>query len=153
MLHHDLKFLNQQVKELFALYHQAIQKYNLSDSEFWVLYSLAVIGGDFFQQDISDMWSLPKQTVNSGVLNLIKKGYICLEPISDSKRKIIRLTAKGKKFSKETIIKIFNAEERALARMNIEDYNNLIRLHEIYISLLQDEITKVDLGADSKEKI
>ncbi len=65
--------LNQQEKELAAIYHSAAIRYGISDSELWVWYALLVWGGEYSQQDICDIWSLPKQTVNSVIANLTKK--------------------------------------------------------------------------------
>lgn len=99
-----IEILNQQLKELTAVYHHAANKFGISDSEFWVWYALLILGGEYFQQDICDMWSLPKQTVNSVVANLTKKGFIFLETVPGTRnRKIIRLTEAGRNYGENAV--------------------------------------------------
>ena len=86
--------LNQQVKELAAIYHQAVSRYVISDNEFWVWYALLLVDADLSQQNICEMWSLPKQTVNSVISGMVKKGYVELEAIPGTKNKKIMMILK-----------------------------------------------------------
>lgn len=42
---------------------------------------------EYSQQDICNAWSLSKQTVNSIVSNMVKKGYVYLEMVPGSKNR------------------------------------------------------------------
>lgn len=135
--------LNQQEKELTAIYHSAAIKYGISDSELWVWYALLVWGGEYSQQDICDIWSLPKQTVNSVITNLTKKGYVFLEPVPGTRnRKIIRLTEAGKAFGENSVLHIYEAETRAIGKMPEQELKTFIALMGKYITLLREEINK-----------
>lgn len=135
--------LNQQEKELTAIYHSAAIKYGISDSELWVWYALLVWGGEYSQQDICDIWSLPKQTVNSVITNLIKKGYVFLETVPGTRnRKIIRLTEAGKAFGENRVLHIYEAETRAIEKMPEQELKTFIALMGKYITLLREEINK-----------
>jgi len=137
----QLEILNQQEKELTSIYRHAAIKYGISDSEFWVWYALLVMGGEYSQQNICDMWSLPKQTVNSVIANLTKKGYVFLETVPGTRnRKIIRLTEAGKKFGEEKVMHIYEAEQRAIAKMTEQERQTYIELLGKYITLLREEI-------------
>lgn len=138
---HQLETLNQQEKELISIYRYISTKFGISDSEFWVLYALFNFEGECSQQNICDIWSLPKQTVNSVVASLTKKGYVFLETVPRTRnKKLIRLTEDGMKFGKNTVLDIYDAEQRALAKMSEEERQTCIALLGKYITLLREEI-------------
>jgi len=135
--------LNQQEKELTAIYRSAAIRYGISDSELWVWYALLVLGGEYSQQNICDIWSLPKQTVNSVIANLTKKGYVYLEAVPGTRnRKIIRLTEEGKAFGENRVLHIYEAETRAIEKMPEQELMTFIALMGKYITLLREEINK-----------
>jgi len=135
--------LNQQEKELTAIYRSAAIKYGISDSELWVWYALLVLGGEYSQQNICDIWSLPKQTVNSVIANLTKKGYVYLEAVPGTRnRKIIRLTEEGKAFGENRVLHIYEAETRAIEKMPEQELMTFIALMGKSITLLREEINK-----------
>jgi DNA-binding MarR family transcriptional regulator len=139
----QLEILNQQEKELTAIYRYAAIKFGISDSEFRIWYALLVFGGEYSQQNICDMWSLPKQTVNSVIKNLTKKGYLFLETVPGTRnRKTIRLTEAGKKFGENTIMYIYEAELRAIAKMSEQERQTCIALLGKYTALLREEINE-----------
>lgn len=74
--------INQRIKELNSLYHIAAVKSDITDGEISVWSALLESDGEYSQQDISDMLFLPKQTVNSIISNLVKKGFVYLEHVS-----------------------------------------------------------------------
>ncbi len=145
----QLETLNQQEKELISIYRYISSKLGVSDSEFRVLYSLFTFEGECSQQDICDIWYLPKQTVNSVVASLTKKGYIFLERVPGTRnRKNIRMTEVGIEFGKNTVLDIYDAEQRALAKMSKHEREECISLLGKYITFLREEIDE----SLSKEK-
>lgn len=140
----QLEILNQQVKELTGIYHQVAVKSGISDNEFWLWYTLLILDEEYSQQDICDMWSLPKQTVNSVVANLNKKGYVFLEVVPNTRnRKIIRLTEAGKTFGRNIVTNIYKSEEQAIEKMSEEERQTCITLLKKYISLFREELNKI----------
>lgn len=137
----QIEVLNQQVKELTGIYHEAAVKFGISDNEFWVWYSLLILEGEYSQQDICDLWTLPKQTVNSVVSNLIKKGFVLLETVPGTRnRKIIRLTEAGRNFGETVVLHIYDAEHRTIEKLSDEERQTCIALLGKYINLLREEI-------------
>ena len=133
--------MSQQCKELTAIYHRAACQYGISDNEFWVLYALFVFEEEQSQQSISEMWSLPKQTVNSVVSGMIKKGHVYLETIPGTRnKKVIRLTEEGKRFGESVIFPIYDAEQRAVDNMTSQEQQLCTELLAKYISFLDKEI-------------
>lgn len=137
----QLENLNQQIKELAGIYHQAAVGIGISDNEFWVWYTLLVMGEEYSQQDICEMWSLPKQTVNSIVMNMVKKEYVRLEVVPGTRnRKLLRLTDGGKNYGKTVVWPIFEAECRTIERLSEEERQRCISLIGKYISYLREEL-------------
>ena len=136
-----LESLNQQIKELSALYHRAASRYSISGNEFCVWYALLVLPGEQTQQSICEMWSLPKQTVNSVVAGMVRRGYVELEVIPGTRnKKVIRLTGEGRAFGDRIISKIYAAEQRALEKMTGEERLDCVRLLTKYADLLREEL-------------
>lgn len=140
-IQNQLSLMNQQVKELASVYHNIASRAGISDNEFWVWYSLLSSDTECAQQDICDRWSLPKQTVNSVVSNLQKKGYVILEAAPGMKnRKIIRLSDEGRQFGNHIIMRIHQAENIAFAKLTEQERQNGIDLLRKYITLLKGEV-------------
>ncbi len=136
-----LETINQQVKELSAFYHRAASRYNISGNEFWVWYALLVLDGEQSQQSICEMWSLPKQTVNSVISSMVKKGHVYLEVIPGTRnKKVIRLTPAGQEFGTQVITRIYSAEQHALECMTFEERQHCASLLTKYTDLLRKEL-------------
>lgn len=141
IVHEQLGLLNQQVNKISAMYHQAIQNNGLSDGEFWIFYALIFLGGEYSQQDICNLWSLPKQTVNSIINKMKKKEYVFLEVNPKNRnRKFIRLTEKGKKLGEDVVSRIYNAEERTIGQMSVQERELMISLLGKYLNFLGIEL-------------
>lgn len=135
--------INQRIKELNSIYHVAAGKSGISDGEVCIWSALLCSEEEYSQQDLSDLLYLPKQTVNSIISNLVKKGFVFLEHVPGSKnRKVIRLTKEGKDYGKQKVMWIFQAEEKALEQTDSEQVQACIDMIEKYISNLKKEIDK-----------
>lgn len=129
-----------QIKEYLNTYQHAIGQNSISINEFWVWSSLTEQDSEYTQQDLCAIWSLPKQTVNSIVTQMILKKYARLEHVpGQRKRKIIRLTEEGKKRGKYIVSPISEAEQRAFEKMTPEQFEAMTRMFEQYISIVQRE--------------
>ena len=71
---------NRQFNECNALYHAAAQQCGLSDAAFWTLYALVTSCDPLTQNRIAADWGIPKQTLNSAVAAMVKKGLLALCP-------------------------------------------------------------------------
>ena len=136
-----LKTMNHQVKKIEAIYYKLASNLDMPESEFWILYTLSEAKGDCFQQEISDELSVSKQTIGSAIQNLVRKGYLFLEPSPISaRRKNIRMTEKGKRFVAESIAPLQEAERRAFLRMDALAQSQYVALSQEYAANLQEEI-------------
>ena len=136
-----LEVMNQKIKELAGIYHQAAVRLGISDNEFWVWYTLIVMGEEYSQQEICEIWSLPKQTVNSVVANMVKKEFIKLEVVPGTRnRKLLRLTDIGKSYGEAIVRPVFEAEYRTIARLSEQERQVCVSLMGKYIRYLKEEL-------------
>ena len=137
----ELGVINRQIKELVGLYRDTVRDRDVSESEFWIWYTLLTMEGEFSQQDICSMWSLPKQTVNTIVSHMKRKKFARLELCLRARnRKIIFLTEEGRRYGEKIIAPITEAEERSLACIPVEELVPVTETLGKYIALLKKEL-------------
>ena len=140
--------LNRKIKGLAGLYHGAFSGAAVSDNEFWVWYTLVTIDGEHSQQDICTLWSLPKQTVNTIIRRMVRRGLAVLEVVPGTRnRKIIRLTEAGRKHGETVVMPVSEAEQRAFQRMPEEDQVRFLDVMSKYIDMLREELLNAAGGA------
>ena len=133
--------INKQIKELVGVYRDAVKCLDISESEFWVWYTLVAMEGDFTQQDICALWSLPKQTVNTVIAHMRLRRLATLEAIPRTRnRKIIRLTAEGRKHGEKLVEPISRAEERTFSRVQPEELKLVTDAFGKYINMIREEM-------------
>ena len=71
-----LEQMNRQFNECKALYHELAVHYGVSDTVFWLLYSLYNSSEPQTQNRLCMEWNLPKQTMNSAVASMVKQGLL-----------------------------------------------------------------------------
>lgn len=126
------------------LYNNYASYCGLSLSSLRILYDLYALfktDKSYMQSDIAKITSLSKQTVNSSIAGLIKKGYVELEHIEMTRNgKSVKLTKEGKNFCKKIIEPLIKAEENSLANMSEAEINTLIILFNKSILTLEKEL-------------
>ena len=86
-----------------------------------------------------------KQTVNTIISHMVKKGYVTLEVVPGTRnRKNIHLTEEGRKFGEKLIIPIADAEVRALERIPLKERKACIAVLAKYTNLLKEEMHGTD---------
>ena len=143
----QFKTFNHQIKELSGVYRNILSHSGISENEFWIWYTLLVMDGDseYSQQDICDEWSLSKQTVNTIITNMVKKGYVELEVIPGTRnKKIIHITDTGRKYSEEIVIPIAEAEQKALEKIPAKERLACANAFNKYIVFLKKEFDNLN---------
>ena len=129
-------------KEFSALYRNIALKFNISECAMWILYYLA-LKGNMTQQEMHELMMFPKQTINSSVISLQKKGLVQLEMIPGTRNlKKVELTEAGRSFADDTVGRMIKAEETAVKKMGKEKMELYISLHEEMIECLRKEFIK-----------
>ncbi len=139
----QIDMINQHIKELNSLYHTAAVRSGVSDGEICVWSMLLTTDKEYSQQDLCEFLFLPKQTINSIVSGLTKKGYIYLEHVPGTRnRKVIRLSDEGRDYGEKNIMWIFEAEQHAMADTDPHEISILTSMLERYIDKLKREFTE-----------
>ena len=144
--------IGRQEKQFDALYRNAAAFFGLPDCAMWILYFLSSSEQELSQQDLTEKMMFPKQTINSAVTGLTKKGLIELSMIPGTRnRKKITLTAIGKEFAEKTVVRMYKAECRAVEQMGFERMTTYMELYHDFFTCLQHEFQKDGLIDGTKE--
>jgi len=144
--------INQIDKRLDEQYRLWSVHWGISDPALWVLYVLCETDDTYTQQDLANMWSYPKQTVNFTISKLQQKGYLRLEQIASARNsKAIRLTEEGRAFCEEAVIPLMKAEQRSLLRMPEEERRLMVELQEKQCRYFEEEIQAL-IGPKNNKK-
>lgn len=142
-----LEVINRRIKELAGIYQGLVSRSGISENEFWIWYTLIMMDGEYSQRDICGCWSLSKQTVNTIVKNMVKKGLASLEVVPGTRnRKIIRLTDAGRAYGEELVGPISEAEDRAFDRLPETDLSACAAIFGRYIDILKEEVYGTENG-------
>ena len=139
--------ISAQEKQYDALYRGVASRFGMPDCAMWVLYFLIASDESLTQQDLIEKMMFPKQTINSAVMGLAKKGLLELQMIPGTRnRKRILLTESGVERAHDTVERMRQAEERAAAGMGSEKTEQFAELYREFFSALQREFQKEGLA-------
>lgn len=127
---------------------------HISDSSLGVLYTLLDAEAPCSQYDLCSEWSIPKQTINTAVAALQKKGVAFLSPIPGTRnKKNIAFTEFGRDFAEKTVGILRMAELDALAELSPEERELYIRLNEKYNCRLIEKLYRImdEVNQDRKD--
>lgn len=138
--------ISTQEKQFDALYRGVASFFGMPDCTMWVLYFLVSSDQPLTQQDLIEKMMFPKQTINSAVRGLVRKGLAELKMIPGTRnRKNILLTDAGAGIAHDTVERMRQAEERAAASMGKEKTEQFAELYHAFFSTLQREFQKEGL--------
>lgn len=131
-------------KEFDEIYHKIALHYKLSDSSFWILYSLYEAKHPCTQMEICKEWRFSKQTVNSTIKNLENLGYITKENYESNRLyKKIYLTSLGMKVAEKTVKNLIMLEDIAFSKISEEELDTIINLLQKVLSSFKEEANKI----------
>ncbi len=145
---------NRRYNETNLLYHGTAAQFGLSDTVFWVLYSLYCDDVPQTQAQMSAGWCLPKQTLNSAVRGMVAQGLVMLTPAPGCKHgKLLSLTEAGRALAEKTVAQVIRAEETAMYRMGLERARQNLALGQEYMQLLREEFTQLQEPHNKTENV
>lgn len=109
----EKKFNTKLLKELDYFIHLEASSLGLSDSAYTILYAIGSREEGCSQKEIADVCFLSKQTINSAVKALSKKGLIELKKGKGG----ITLKREGKEYYEKNIAPFVQLEEKVLELM------------------------------------
>lgn len=135
-----------QEKQFDALYRSVGTQLRLSDCAMWVLYFIGTADQPLSQQELIEKMVFPKQTINSAVMGLVRKGLVELKAVPGTRnRKTILLTETGKALAEETVLRMVRAELQAVEKMGEEKMERFSELYSEFFAALQSEFEKEGL--------
>lgn len=137
----ELREFNRLYKEIENEYHTVSLNAELSDSAFWVLYTVAELGDGCLQKDIAERYSFSPQTISSAVRSLEKKGYLELKH-GKGRHMHLHFTAEGQEFVREKIVTLTKIENKVFEIMGKKESAELLRLTRKYNAVFKDQITE-----------
>lgn len=126
--------------DLYAAYEGYARKSGLTCVQIYVIEMLDRVP-DCTQKTICECTALPKQNVNAMVKKFAADGLVELaQDAGDRRNKIIRLTEKGRQLHQSVIPRMREAEIAAMQKLSQEGQNEMIRMLEIYVSGLKNNL-------------
>lgn len=137
----QIRTINQRIKELEALYHAVANRLGISDGEVTVWSVLLTAEQDYSQQELCELLSLSRQTVNSIISKMVRKCFVYLEHIPGTRNeKTIHLTPEGRDYGQSEILWLLQAEERAIEQADPHQVQICIEMIETFTRCLKNEL-------------
>lgn len=136
----QIQEFNELLKKFDDIYHKLAKKSGLSDTAFWIIYTIKNDNKTYKQKDLCDIWSYSKQTINSALKKLEEQNIIKLMPATDNKKdKKIVLTQYGEEISKKYIEPMNEIEEKSLSNIDKNSREQLLKVFREYTEELSKE--------------
>ena len=147
-----LTVFNQAHKKMNLLYHNYAKAAGMSDTAFWLLYSLYEHGGPCTQRELCAFWFYAPQTINTALKSLEEKGLIFLAFVPGSKKnKQILFTQAGKEWIQKKVVPLVHSEERSFERLDKDEQEKLLSITQKHITLLEEEM-RLTIESIEKER-
>ncbi len=124
--------------KITKLYHECAKLHGMTYNHMMVLGALRHYQS-CTQKQIAEEWGLPKQSVNTIIKKLHDDQYVEFLPGRNNKEKLVTFTAKGNAFADEVLKPILTMEERILARMGEEEFQQLEKTTEKFSHFFEEE--------------
>lgn len=111
MIDGGLAELNRITRRGNAAYSEIARSFGMSDSYFWILYTLRESGEALTQSQIVSFVQFPKQTINSALHSMLRDGLITLR--EGRRAKPICLTERGEALCVQTVDRVIALERAA----------------------------------------
>ena len=140
----QLSEYNHLYKENTAIYRDLSLRMGLTESTFWILYTLRAEESPVTQSDMCAVLGYPKQTVNSALKKLEQEGLLTLSGGRGRGGRPIRLTETGLKLAEQTVDFVIEAEQKALLDLSGEEQAQLLALMRRYNDALALHFSAID---------
>ena len=146
------KEYNRIYNEYSELYHALALSCNMSDTQYWIMYTAYTSEGIVTQNDLAKLLGSPKQTINSAVSKLMSNSYVKLEQrLGTGNFKSVELTAEGRRFCEKYIDPMLHAEEKAMNKFSDAELKEFLQLCNKRLENIKKELSFV-LGETNKNE-
>lgn len=137
----QMELINTYISQSTALYGEWAKQRGMSYNMFMVLYALDM-AGQCTQKQISESWMIPKQTVNTIIKSLERRGFLRFAAGQDQKEKLVCFTETGRAFAKEILEEMYQMEDRVLERMGPELCEMMLKSERAFTEALAGEVRR-----------
>lgn len=124
-----------------AVYSRWAKAHGLTYNTLFTLYFIQEYPKQCTGRFLCDKLLLPKQTVNSILEELDKKGYVVKQVMeTDHRNKRIIFTNEGEEYAKEILTALYLFEERAVRGMNESDRCKLLETNFLFLDRLTQSL-------------
>ena len=117
----EFEIIIHQFKKLTDAYREAIKETGISESEFWVWYTLIAVDGEYTKRDISSLWSISRQRVDAIVKRMVDTDCAFLASESPADPEYIHLTDLGREYGERIVKPIYDIEKKVIASLPLKD--------------------------------
>ena len=139
----QLSEYNRLYKQNNAIYHDFYSRFGLSESTFWILYTLRAEEPPVTQSDICNVFFQPRQTVNSSLKKLEREGLITLSGEGGRRGKPISLTPRGIAFAEKTVDQVIKSEQQALLDLTPNEQKQFFDIFNRYNARLNTHLSQI----------
>lgn len=140
----NLRLFNKICKETNVIYHNYASSKGVSDTTFWILYSIYYYGEGITQTDICEEWFYSAQTINSALKSMEQKGLITLRLAPESKKnKQIFFTDTGRSLADELVLPVIKAEEQSFTGFDKKELEAMFDVSFKHLKQLENLITNL----------
>lgn len=131
-------------RETDRLYYEVARGCGLSTTAFWSLVTIDISGGTSTQAAIVSEYFYSRQTVNSAIKTLERKGLVRIsQDEQDRRTKLVSLTEEGREFCREHITPAVDAERRAFDSLTLEERQEFVRLIRAFTDAVDAELGQI----------
>lgn len=139
-----LRLFNKICKETNVIYHNYAASKGISDTTFWILYSIYYYGEGITQTDICEEWFYSAQTINSALKAMEQKELITLKLAPENKKsKQIYFTEKGHLFADELIQPVIDAEKQSFTGLDKKELEAMFDISFNHLKQLEKLINNL----------
>lgn len=125
-----------------AVYNKWADLQGINRNVLIVFYALDM-KGEMTQKSIADYYAIPKQSINGVIRKLTQEGYLqFMESAGDRREKRIRLTQKGKEYSREILNPLYQIEDYVFGVIGKERVSQMIETMRLFSILFEKEIER-----------
>lgn len=128
------------------MYRDAVKSFGISESTFWILYTIRNAPDGITQREIIRCCFLPPQTINSALKKMEANGYVELRTGTDRRTKQVYLTEKGKALSAKSVDCLIAIEVQASEQLTQEEKTEFLHIFDKYISTVQSMLNAAEPG-------
>lgn len=135
-----IRKIDRAISRTEGLYHEWFRRKGLNRYYINTLYAL-FMEPELSQNEISEAFSIPRQTVNNAVKKLEASGYVVLErEDSDGRKRKIRLTPSGEEYLERELAPILELERGIFEKLGAERCRIMAQAFEEYASELEKKV-------------